>query len=207
MSDEPARQRGDIPAAGRTALAVALADRRGLISHWSTGAHRLFGRGPEQVVHRPAADVLPVSGVLDVVGDADEAGAAYPPEPSAVPEAGADHATSGRFCDTTGGGSGQVAWWAYPLTGPGRARLLLLASDATGLDCETAPDFAPPAALPDAEDLIRRLDGTLPRIRPEDSPADLLAQLLTHGYPVLHRPAVSHPRPRSADRLQGRWHC
>ena len=34
----------------------------GLVSHWSTGARRLFGRSKEEAVGPPAVDLLPVSG-------------------------------------------------------------------------------------------------------------------------------------------------
>ena len=35
------------------------------MSHWSSGARRLFGPGKEDAVGRPAADLLPVSGALE----------------------------------------------------------------------------------------------------------------------------------------------
>ena len=50
--------------AGRVPLAVVVVDRDGLVSHWSTGARRLFGVPKEHAVGHPAVDLLPVSGVL-----------------------------------------------------------------------------------------------------------------------------------------------
>ena len=54
----------DHAAAGRIPLAVVVVDREGLVSHWSTGARRLFGAPREDAVGRPAVDLLPVSGAL-----------------------------------------------------------------------------------------------------------------------------------------------
>ncbi len=51
-------------AAGRIPLAVVVVDRDGLVSHWSTGARRLFAVTKEEAIGRPAADLLPVSGAL-----------------------------------------------------------------------------------------------------------------------------------------------
>ncbi|WP_329222383.1 SpoIIE family protein phosphatase [Streptomyces sp. NBC_01485] len=50
--------------AGRVPLAVVVVDREGLVSHWSTGARRLFGAVKEEAIGRPAIDLLPVSGAL-----------------------------------------------------------------------------------------------------------------------------------------------
>ena len=50
--------------AGRIPLAVIVVDRGGLVSHWSSGARRLFGVTREEAVGRPAGDLLPVSGAL-----------------------------------------------------------------------------------------------------------------------------------------------
>ncbi|MYY00250.1 SpoIIE family protein phosphatase [Streptomyces sp. SID486] len=59
----PGRGIGDT-AAGRIPLAVVVVDRAGAVSHWSSGARRLFGVDREDAVGRPAADLLPVSGAL-----------------------------------------------------------------------------------------------------------------------------------------------
>ncbi len=50
--------------AGRVPLAVVVADRDGLVSHWSSGARRLFGVAGPDAIGRPAADLLPVAGAL-----------------------------------------------------------------------------------------------------------------------------------------------
>ncbi|MYW47307.1 SpoIIE family protein phosphatase [Streptomyces sp. SID161] len=59
----PGRGIGDT-AAGRIPLAVVVVDCAGAVSHWSSGARRLFGVDREDAVGRPAADLLPVSGAL-----------------------------------------------------------------------------------------------------------------------------------------------
>lgn len=51
-------------AVGRIPLAVVVVDRAGLVSHWSTGARRLFGTTKDDAVGHPALDLLPVSGAL-----------------------------------------------------------------------------------------------------------------------------------------------
>ncbi|SEQ11653.1 Serine phosphatase RsbU, regulator of sigma subunit [Streptomyces sp. yr375] len=56
--------------AGRVPLAVVVVDREGLVSHWSTGARRLFGAAKEAAIGRPAIDLLPVSGALPEPADA-----------------------------------------------------------------------------------------------------------------------------------------
>ncbi|MGW1000397.1 SpoIIE family protein phosphatase [Streptomyces sp. NPDC002520] len=59
----PGRGAGEA-SAGRIPLAVVVVDRDGLVSHWSSGAHRLFGASRADAVGRPAVDLLPVSGAL-----------------------------------------------------------------------------------------------------------------------------------------------
>ncbi|MEV7084870.1 SpoIIE family protein phosphatase [Streptomyces sp. NPDC093085] len=49
---------------GRIPLAVVVVDGDGLVSHWSSGARRLFGPAREEAVGRPAADLMPVAGAL-----------------------------------------------------------------------------------------------------------------------------------------------
>jgi serine phosphatase RsbU (regulator of sigma subunit) len=93
---------------GRIPLAVIVVDTDGLVSHWSTGARRLFGPSREEAVGRPAVDLLPVVGALDeaaarpaadprVAGDL---GSAYRPggaDLEADPAlAGAPYPTAGR---------------------------------------------------------------------------------------------------------------
>ena len=67
---------------GRIPLAVIVVDTGGLVSHWSTGARRLFGPSREEAVGRPAVDLLPVVGALDAPD--------VPPADMAVPPAAAD---------------------------------------------------------------------------------------------------------------------
>ncbi|SFC41977.1 SpoIIE family protein phosphatase [Streptomyces aidingensis] len=91
MADEPALPEGGTPPrhpeepagappSGRLPLAVVVVDLYGLVSHWSTGARRLFGLSREEALGRSAADLLPISGVLDDVGTPVETagGVAYP---------------------------------------------------------------------------------------------------------------------------------
>ncbi|MFJ3641615.1 SpoIIE family protein phosphatase [Streptomyces sp. NPDC090108] len=59
----PGRGAGEA-AAGRIPLAVVVVDRDGLVSHWSSGARRLFGASRQDAVGQSAVDLLPVSGPL-----------------------------------------------------------------------------------------------------------------------------------------------
>ncbi|GAU67242.1 putative protein kinase/phosphatase [Streptomyces sp. NBRC 110611] len=51
-------------APGRIPLAVAVVDAGGRISHWSSGARRLFGPTREEAIGAPAVDLMPVTGAL-----------------------------------------------------------------------------------------------------------------------------------------------
>jgi PAS domain-containing protein len=139
-------------AAGRVPLAVVVVDRGGLVSHWSTGARRLFGTSKDDAVGRPALDLLPVSGALPEEDDTPPH-AAYGPYDGLGPDL--ESSLDGQLCypsagrarltvpesdrdgtsapETPGQGHGtrtDVLWWAYPLVGPGPGRLLVLAADA-----------------------------------------------------------------------------
>lgn len=140
------------PAAGRVPLAVVVVDRGGLVSHWSTGARRLFGVAKDEAIGRAAVDLLPVSGALpdeddlppyEAYADYDGLGPdlesslggrlSYPAAGRArltVPDRGetGSPAPEGRGSDRV-----DVLWWAYPLVGPGHERLLVLAADTAGL--------------------------------------------------------------------------
>ncbi|MGW4564199.1 SpoIIE family protein phosphatase [Streptomyces sp. NPDC004561] len=197
----PGRGAGDT-AAGRIPLAVVVVDRDGLVSHWSSGARRLFGVPREDAVGHSAADLLPVSGALpedlrdDPMPDAYD-GLGPGLEASLVgPTA---YATAGRARISphqreTDAERLDVLWWAYPLVGPGPARLLVLAADATrlraerGYDDETAerisPGFARHTELPASDELARRLPEILPNMGPGLS-GRIVAQVLELGYPVL----------------------
>ncbi|MEV0636595.1 SpoIIE family protein phosphatase [Streptomyces sp. NPDC050619] len=189
--------------AGRIPLAVVLVDRDGLVSHWSRGARRLFGAAKEEAIGRSAVDLLPVSGALP---EEDEAA---PYGPYAVYDGlGPDLESSldGRLSYPAAGRARltvadrdrvDVLWWAYPLVGPGRERLLVLAADADGLrpdeqaDPEErlgferiAPAFALHTDFPGADELARRLPEILPSMSVEEG-ARIVGQILELGYPVL----------------------
>ncbi|MFF2996263.1 SpoIIE family protein phosphatase [Streptomyces sp. NPDC057950] len=196
--------------AGRVPLAVVAVDRDGLVSHWSTGARRLFGVSRQDAVGHPAVDLLPVSGVLP---EEDETAlyavhAAYdglgPDLESSLdgrlsyPAAGRARLTvpgREREEDHEGGrgrGRVDVLWWAYPLVGPGRERLLVLAADAGALRHtddrvaveRIAPAFALHTDFPGAEELARRLPEILPSMSVDEG-ARVVAQILELGYPVM----------------------
>ncbi|MFJ1585798.1 SpoIIE family protein phosphatase [Streptomyces sp. NPDC088197] len=155
---------------GRIPLAVIVVDAAGLVSHWSTGARRLFGWTREEAVGRNALDLLPVGGALDVPPDAapggGTAGTAYPydvtgPDLESSLAGASSYPTAGRArlydCvrRTDADGDGRVPldvlWWAYPLVGPGPERLLVLATDASSAAGSSAAAGTPSAmADPDA---------------------------------------------------------
>ncbi|CAM5334822.1 hypothetical protein GCM10010261_17570 [Streptomyces pilosus] len=183
--------------AGRIPLAVVVVDRGGLVSHWSTGARRLFSVTKEDALGRPAADLLPVTGALPE-DEEDTPYGAYAPYDGPGPDLGASlggrpaYPAAGRArIAASGTGRVDVLWWAYPLAGPGRERLLVLAADADGLRtdgagvCERiAPGFALHTDFPGSEELARRLPEILPGMSVGDS-ARVVAQVLELGYPVL----------------------
>lgn len=120
-----------------------------------------------------------------------------------------------------------VLWWAYPLVGPGRARLLVLAADADGLRGDPAagaaagasrahgaawdrwavervvPAFAPHTDFPRAGEPARGLPEALPGLSVGES-ARIASQVLELGCPVLEFrhgdrvPAVWDPDVRAA---------
>ncbi|MFE9448560.1 SpoIIE family protein phosphatase [Streptomyces sp. NPDC006739] len=216
---------GTGPAApGSIPLAVVVVDRDGLVSHWSTGARRLFGLPREAAVGNPAVDLLPVSGALRDDLGTDPMPDAYGPYEAydglgpdleaslgghtAYPTAGRarvsvhkdghqDRHQGGPEGGDRGGDQDErldVLWWAYPLIGPGPARLLVLAADATrlhgerGYDEETSerisPGFARHTELPSSDELARRLPEILPKMGPGLS-TRIVSQILELGYPVL----------------------
>ncbi|MFF7647501.1 SpoIIE family protein phosphatase [Streptomyces canus] len=189
-------------AAGRVPLAVVVVDRDGLVSHWSRGASRLFGAGKEEAIGRSAADLLPVSGALPEAEDIPSYGgyAAYDglgPDLESSLDGGLSYPAAGRARLTVSGADRvDVLWWAYPLVGPGRERLLVLAADAGGLRRDLdldeagaaveriAPAFALHTDFPGADELARRLPEILPSMSVGES-ARIVAQVLELGYPVL----------------------
>jgi serine phosphatase RsbU (regulator of sigma subunit)/anti-sigma regulatory factor (Ser/Thr protein kinase) len=204
---------GEHGTAGRIPLAVVVVDRDGLVSHWSTGARRLFALAKEEAIGRPAVDLLPVSGALPE----EDVAALYRPYTDydglgpdlasslggrlSYPAAGRARLTvPGRerrgtgVPPTEGWGRADVLWWAYPLVGPGRERLLVLAADAAGLQRgepeedarveRITPAFALHTDFPGAGELARRLPEILPSMSVGES-ARIVAQILELGYPVL----------------------
>ncbi|RII12424.1 Phosphoserine phosphatase RsbU [Streptomyces sp. YIM 130001] len=188
--------------AGRIPLAVVVIDGAGLVTHWSSGARRLFGCSKEDAVGRSAADLLPVSGALP---DADEP---YADEQFGAPvdsygEIGPDLETSlhghtsypaaGRArVSEPGRERTDALWWAYPLVGPGPERLLVLAADAERLtddgDAEAleriAPGFALHTEFAGAQELARRFPEILPSMSVSEG-SRIVSQVLELGYPVL----------------------
>ncbi|NKQ27332.1 ATP-binding SpoIIE family protein phosphatase [Streptomyces galbus] len=219
---------GDPADAGRVPLAVVVVDREGLVSHWSSGARRLFGVPREEAVGEPAVDLLPVSGVLPEVDDDlpyDDFAAFDGLGPGlgssldhglSYPAAGRARLSVPRREDrppVDPGDRVDVLWWAYPLVGPGRERLLVLAADAAALHERDggggdghgdgtdgaggpggagdpfaveriAPGFALHTDFPGAEDLAARLPEILPSMSVGES-ARIVSQVLELGYPVL----------------------
>lgn len=190
----PSRQR--LAAAGRIPLAVVVVDGDGLVSHWSTGARRLFGHSKDEAVGQPATDLMPVAGALA----AEERGVAhgtYDTEDGGGPElhGRGSYATAGcAALSERGRDRLDVVWWAYPLIGPGPGRHLVLAADAAQFKGDDAdgradtrrisPAFALHTEFPDAVVLARRLPDILPNMGPAES-SRIVAQVLELGYPVL----------------------
>ncbi|MGW3411431.1 SpoIIE family protein phosphatase [Streptomyces sp. NPDC000888] len=188
-------------AAGRIPLAVVVVDRGGLVSHWSTGARRLFGASKEDAVGRSAVDLLPVSGALPEDDETAPYGAyaAYDglgPDLESSLDGRLSYPAAGRARLTvTGRDRVDVLWWAYPLVGPGQERLLVLAADAGAMRHEDqdldgaavermAPGFALHTDFPGAEELARGLPEILPSMSVGEG-ARIVAQILELGYPVL----------------------
>jgi serine phosphatase RsbU (regulator of sigma subunit)/anti-sigma regulatory factor (Ser/Thr protein kinase) len=182
---------------------VVVVDRDGLVSHWSRGARRLFGAAKEEAIGRPVADLLPVSGALPEEQDVTPYGA-YAAYDGLGPDL--ESSLDGRLSYPAAGRARltvpererpsriDVLWWAYPLVGPGRERLLVLAADAGALHPEEpaedvaferiAPGFALHTDFPGADELARRLPEILPSMSVGES-ARIVAQILELGYPVL----------------------
>ncbi|MFE0512608.1 SpoIIE family protein phosphatase [Streptomyces sp. NPDC058964] len=195
----PSRGAGD-GAAGRIPLAVVVVDRDGLVSHWSSGARRLFGVAREDAVGRPAGDLLPVSGALPDGLEAEplldssgpyEAYDGLGPDLEASLGGRTAYATAGRARiseqkgeqpareDPGSGPDGRrldVLWWAYPLVGPEPARLLVLAADAArlrverGYGAEAAERISPGFARYTELPAFDELARRLPEILPNMGP-------------------------------------
>ncbi|MEV8019901.1 SpoIIE family protein phosphatase [Streptomyces sp. NPDC086554] len=186
--------------AGRIPLAVVVVDGAGLVSHWSTGARRLFGYAKEDAVGAPAGDLLPVAGAIpderEPYGTYDGLG----PDLETSLDGRISYPAAGRARLSVPGVPGHeqtrvdVLWWAYPLVGPGPERLLVLAADADRLvDADSlepgqveriAPGFALHTDFPGADELAGRLPEILPSMSVGES-SRIVAQILELGYPVL----------------------
>ncbi|MFF1587990.1 SpoIIE family protein phosphatase [Streptomyces sp. NPDC058286] len=188
------------PVPGRVPLAVVVVDASGLVSHWSTGARRLFGPAREDAVGRPATDLLPVSGALpeglnsQAYGD-ESAYDGLGPDLESSLDGRASYPAAGRArLEAPRRERIDVLWWAYPLVGPGPEKLLVLAADAGRLHADDVPDghplerIAPGFALhtdfPGADELARGLPAILPSMSVGES-ARIVSQVLELGYPVL----------------------
>ncbi|WP_326656548.1 ATP-binding SpoIIE family protein phosphatase [Streptomyces sp. NBC_00385] len=184
-------------AAGRVPLAVVVVDADGLVSHWSTGARRLFGVSRADAVGCPAGELLPVNGALRGRGDPlpDSAYADFGPELDSSLSGTVVHPAAGRArVDEPDRGRIDVLWWAYPLVGPGPERLLVLAADAEplrgdgegeGQGSETvAPGFALHTDFPGYRELSSRLPEILPSMSVREA-TRIVSQVLELGYPVL----------------------
>ncbi|URM89075.1 PAS domain-containing protein [Streptomyces sp. MRC013] len=194
------------PEEDRVPLAVAVVDRRGRVSRWSPGARGLFGPSREEAVGRPAADLLPVAGALAGNGLlADEAAYADGGGPDGEgrgaraggggPDAAAQepHPAAGLARLTRPDGErAEVLWWAYPLGGLGRDRLLVLAADVAryrggadgGPGWAAVPGFAPRTGPGNAGGPVRGLPGILPGVSVREA-AGIVARILELGWPVL----------------------
>lgn len=192
----PLRSRQQHAVAGRIPLAVVVVDANGLVSHWSSGARRLFGHSKEDAVGQPAGDLMPVAGALteDRTGRVNGAYEAYDGYDELGPDlhGRSSYPTAGRAkLSDVGRPRLDVLWWAYPLAGPGPGRHLVLAADVdqlridVGADSERiAPSFSLHTEFPDSDSLA----GQLPHILPNMSVADserIVAQVLELGYPAL----------------------
>ncbi|MER5466562.1 SpoIIE family protein phosphatase [Streptomyces sp. NPDC002668] len=179
--------------AGRIPLAVVVVDGDGLVSHWSTGAKRLFGPTREQAVGQPAVELLPVSGALAEDGEYetyDDYGGLGPGLDASLNGLTSYPAAGRARLSEPGRDRVDVLWWAYPMVGPGHERLLVLAADAAQFGGEDesveriAPGFALHTEFPGFEELARRLPEILPSMSVHQS-TRIVSQILDLGYPVL----------------------
>lgn len=193
----PLRSRRGRAATGRIPLAVVVVDADGRVSHWSSGARRLFGHSKEVAVGQPAGDLMPVSGALteDRTGRVNGAYDTYGADDELGPElhGRSSYPTAGRAkLSDPGRPRLDVLWWAYPLAGPGAGRHLVLAADVDQFrgdvgDADTgriAPSFSLHTEFPDSQSLAGQLPHILPNMSVSESER-IVAQVLELGYPVL----------------------
>lgn len=193
----PLRSRRGRATTGRIPLAVVVVDADGLVSHWSSGARRLFGHSREAAVGQPAGDLMPVSGALteDRTGRVNGGDDTYGADDELGPElhGRSSYPTAGRAkLSDPGRPRLDVLWWAYPLAGPGTGRHLVLAADVEqfrgdvgdGDSGRIAPGFSLHTEFPDSQSLAGRLPHILPNMSVAESER-IVAQVLELGYPVL----------------------
>ncbi|WP_369696817.1 hypothetical protein [Streptomyces sp. XD-27] len=175
-----------MPVSGRIPLAVVVVGADGLVTHWSSGARRLFGASREAAVGFPAADLMPVSGALRGLGSRCLDLDGCPDGETYCPTAG-----RARMSDRAGGPV-DVLWWAYPLVCPSAEGLLVLAVDAARVDpdgdgrdrARFSPGFAPHTESPAAGQFAERLPDMLPGMGPAAA-GRIVAQVRELGYPVV----------------------
>ncbi|MET7617499.1 SpoIIE family protein phosphatase [Streptomyces sp. NPDC005408] len=179
--------------AGRIPLAVVVVDGDGLVSHWSSGARRLFGPTRDEAVGQPAVELLPVSGALADDGEYEsyDGYGGLGPGLDASLNGLTSYPAAGRArLSEPGRDRLDVLWWAYPMVGPGEERLLVLAADAAQFTDEDesveriAPGFALHTEFPGFDELARRLPEILPSMSVQES-TRIVSQVLDLGYPVL----------------------
>lgn len=172
---------------GIAPLAVIVMNDTGCVTHWNHVATDVFGVTYDRAVGRPLSTLLRLP---------QEHREAFDPGGSRI-----RHVWTGVFLvpRVDDGGLREVAWWVYPLTEPGRARVLAIAADAHRLRDEgpglalgdalvTAPS---PTALTGANGVrVLRVEPTLLQVTGADS--DMLGRRLSEMLP-LTRPAAAEP--------------
>lgn len=186
---------------GVARLAVIVADDRGRVTHWSRAAVELFGVDASKAVGRQFRAVLRLP---------QEHREVFEPNRGRIVHPWTGVCLVPRVDDGT---LHEVAWWAYPLHGPGQTRMVAIAADARRLR-EEGPGLAlgdtlliPPSNVPltgtgglrvlrieptflsttdsDRRDFRRRLAEMMPLMGPERS-EEIVGQILSSGYPAVN---------------------
>jgi hypothetical protein len=184
---------------GVARMAVIMLTRKGKVTHWNQAADELFG------VDRGRAIGQSVHTLLRLPQEYQDTFA-----PSGFPHVWCGTCFVPRPDDDS---LAEIAWWVYPLEGPGRIRALALAADVRRLR-EEGPGLAmgdvlvvPPSDRPaqaetglrvlrveptlvpvagrDRNRLRRPLMEMLPLMEPDTS-EQIVAQVLARGYPAVH---------------------
>lgn len=186
---------------GIARLAVIVLDDQGRVSHWNRVADELFGVPPETAIGRQLRALLRLP---------QEHREAFAPGGPRIRHVWTGVCLVPRVDD---GVLHEIAWWVYPLVGPGSARVLAVAADAQRLRDE-GPGLAlgdvvlvPPPRTPltgeggvrvlrveptlyqvtaDGDALLsRRLGELLPLMGPDGSDS-IVRQVLGRGYPAVN---------------------